>query len=175
MSGGALAALAETFTPLSIMAVGGGNAVIPEMHRIAVDVMQWMTDKQFTDSFAIAQLSPGPNMMIVALIGYHVAGLPGAGVATLSMCGPSCVLAFGVSRVWDRFKHARWRIAVQNGLVPVSIGLIAASAFVLARATDHSVAAGVLTLLTAAVAFATRLNPLWIFGAGALAGLFGWL
>jgi chromate transporter len=64
---------------------------------------------------------------------------------------------------------------VQSGLVPVSIGLIGASAFVLARATDHSVAAGVLTVLTAVVAFATRLNPLWIFGAGALAGLFGWL
>lgn len=175
MSGGALAALAGYFAPLSLVAVGGGNSVIPEMHRIAVNVMHWMTDKQFADSFAIAQLSPGPNMMIVALIGYHVAGLPGAGVATVSMCGPSCALAFIVSRLWDRFKDARWRVAVQGGLVPVSIGLIAASAFVLARATDHSLAAGFLTALTAAVAFATRLNPLWIFGAGALIGLFGWI
>jgi chromate transporter len=175
MSDGALATLAGYFAPLSLLAVGGGNAIIPEMHRIAVGVMNWMTDKQFADSFAVAQLSPGPNMMIVALIGYHVAGLPGAGVATVSMCAPSCTLAFVVSRVWDRFKHARWRVAVQGGLVPLSIGLIAASAFVLARATDHSLAAGLLTAVTAAVAFATRLNPLWIFGAGALIGLFGWI
>jgi chromate transporter len=158
-----------------VLAVGGGASVIPEMHRVAVDVMHWMSDKQFADSFGLSQLSPGPNMMIVALIGYHVAGLPGAGVATVSMCGPSCALAFAVSRVWDRFKHAPWRVAVQKGLVPVSIGLIGASAFVLARATDHSIGAGVLTVLTAVAAFATRLNPLWIFGAGALAGLFGWL
>ena len=174
MTDGALAALAGYFAPLSLLAVGGGNAIIPEMHRIAVNVMHWMTDKQFADSFAIAQLSPGPNMMIVALIGYQAAGLPGALVATLSMCGPSSALAFGVSRLWDRFKHARWRVAVQSGLVPVSVGLIAASAFVLARATDHSIAAGVLTGVTAAVAFATRLSPLWLFGVGALVGLFGW-
>ena len=175
MSGNVLAELAATFAPLSVLAVGGGASVIPEMHRVAVDVMHWMSDKQFADSFGLSQLSPGPNMMIVALIGYHVAGLPGAGVATVSMCGPSCALAFAVSHVWDRFKHAPWRVAVQKGLVPVSIGLIGASAFVLARATDHSIGAGVLTVLTAVAAFATRLNPLWIFGAGALAGLFGWL
>lgn len=173
MSDGALAALATYFTPLSLLAVGGGNAIIPEMHRIAVNVMHWMSDKQFADSYALAQLSPGPNMMIVTLIGFHVAGLAGAGVATVSMCGPSCALAFVVSRLWDRFKHARWRVATQSGLIPVSIGLIAASAFVLARATDHSLTAGLLTGLTAVVAFATRLNPLWLFGAGALVGLFG--
>src|SRR5262249_32579435 len=66
------------FALLSLFAVGGANAAIPEMHRIAVEVMQWMTDRQFADSFAIAQVSPGPNIIIVTLIGYHVAGLAGA-------------------------------------------------------------------------------------------------
>lgn len=170
-----LLAIAAYFGSLSLLAVGGANAVIPEMHRVAVEVMHWMSDKQFADSFAIAQLSPGPNVMIVALIGYHVAGLAGAAVATVCMCGPSCTLAFVVSRVWHRFKHARWRIAVQSGLVPVSLGLIGASAVIIARATDHNVAAGLLTAVTAGVTFMTRLNPLWIFGAGALVGLAGWI
>jgi len=163
------------FALLSLFAVGGANAAIPEMHRISVEMMHWMTDRQFADSFAIAQVSPGPNVIIVTLIGYHVAGLTGAAVATIGMCGPTCLLAFFVARTWDRFKEARWRIAIQAGLVPVSLGLIAASAFVLARTADHNIYAGAITAVTAAVAFATRVNPLWIFVAGGLLGLTGWL
>jgi chromate transporter len=86
------------------------------------------------------------------------------------MCGPTCVLAYAVTRTWDRFKEARWRIALQAGLVPVSLGLIAASALVLARAADHNVYAVAITVVTAAVAYFTRINPLWVFLA---AGAFG--
>ena len=70
---------------------------------------------------------------------------------------------------------ANWRIAIQAGLVPVSLGLIGASAFVLARTADHNVIAGILTAVTALIAFATRINPLWIFAAGGALGLTGWL
>lgn len=175
MNDSPLLTLAGYFALLSLFAVGGANAAIPEMHRIAVEAMHWMSDRQFADMFAIAQVSPGPNVVIVTLIGYHVAGFAGAGVATVAMCGPSCLLAFFVARIWDRFKDAHWRIAIQAGLVPVSLGLIAASAFVLARTADHNVYAGVITAVTAVVAFATRMNPLWIFAAGGILGLTGWL
>jgi chromate transporter len=136
-------------------------------------VMGWMSNSQFADMFAIAQMSPGPNVIIVALIGFHVAGLAGAGVAIVAMCGPTCVLAFLVARTWDRFKGARWRIALQTGLVPVSLGLIGASAFVLAHAADHNVYAFLITATTATVAFATRLNPLWVFLAAGGLGFAG--
>ncbi len=168
-----LHALFTLFVTLSLVSVGGANAAIPEMHRVAVNVMHWMTDKQFADMFAIAQMSPGPNVIIVALIGFHVAGLKGAGVAIGAMCGPTCVLAYGVARTWDRFKDAHWRMAVQAGLVPVSLGLIGASAFVLARAADHNVYAALITVATASVAFFTRVNPLWVFAAGAAVGFAG--
>lgn len=175
MSSSPLVTLAGYFALLSLFAIGGANAAIPEMHRLAVDVMHWMSDRQFADMFAIAQVSPGPNIIIVTLIGYHVAGFPGAAVATGAMCGPTCLVAFLVARVWDRFKDKHWRIAIQAGLVPVSLGLIGASAFVLARAADNNVYAGAITAITAVVAFATRMNPLWIFLAGGLLGLSGWL
>jgi chromate transporter len=161
------------FATLSLLAVGGANAAIPEMHRVAVNVMGWMSDKQFADMFAIAQMSPGPNAIIVALIGYHVAGLAGAAVAVAAMCGPTCVLAYFVARTWDRFKDARWRIALQAGLVPVSLGLIGASAFVLARAADHNAYAFAITAATAAVGFLTRVNPLWVFLAAGVLGFAG--
>lgn len=163
------------FALLSLFAVGGANAAIPEMHRVAVEVMHWMSDRQFADMFAIAQVSPGPNVIIVALIGYHVASFAGAAVAIIAMCGPTCLLAFFVSRVWDRFKEARWRMAIQAGMVPLSLGLIGASAFVLARTADHNVYAGLITAATAAAAFFTRINPLWLFAVAGVLGLSGWI
>jgi chromate transporter len=175
MNDSPLTSLLGYFALLSLFAVGGANAAIPEMHRVAVDVMHWMNDRQFSDMYAMAQVSPGPNVIIVALIGYHVAGFAGAGVAITAMCGPTCTLAFFVARTWDRFKGARWRMAIQTGMVPLSIGLIAASAFVLARAADRNVYAALITAATAAVAFFTRINPLWVFLAAGLLGLSGWL
>jgi chromate transporter len=134
-----LGTLAAHFALISLFAVGGAMAVVPEMHRQAVEVSGWMTDRQFADLFAIAQAAPGPNIIVVTLIGYHAAGIPGALVATLAMSGPTCIITYYVSRAFDRFKDAHWRIVVQAGLVPVSVGLFAAGAFVIARAADTSV------------------------------------
>ena len=173
--GDALAALAGYFALMSLFAIGGANSAVPEMQRIAVEVEGWMTARQFTDIFAIAQVTPGPNVIIVALIGYHVAGLLGALIATLAMCGPSCMFAFYVGGVWERFRTAPWRIAIQAGLIPISIGLIAASAFVVASAAAPNVAAVAVTLTTTVITYTIRLNPLWIFAAAALLGLAGLL
>jgi len=166
-------ALAVNFALMSLFAIGGANAAVPEMHRLAVDVMGWMTDRQFTDIFAIAQVTPGPNVIIVSLIGYHVAGIPGALVTTVAMCGPSCLFAAFVGRVWDRFRDANWRIVIQAGLVPLSIGLLAASAFIVARAADQTWAALAITVVTAGLSYWTRWNPLWLFAVAALAGVAG--
>lgn len=175
MSSNPLVSLAVHFALLSLFAIGGANAAIPEMHRIAVEVERWMTERQFTDAFALAQVSPGPNVIIVTLIGYHVAGLAGALVATAAMTGPTCMFAYVMTRLWDRFKDAPWRIAMQAGLVPVSIGLIAASAYVITGAAVHTWLAAAVTLATAALMFFTRLNPLWLFAAAAIAGLTGYV
>ena len=123
---------------MSLLALGGANAVVPEMHRQAVELRGWMSEREFADMFAMSQAAPGPNVMLVTLIGYHVAGVAGAVVTTLAMCGPTAVLAHFLGRTWDRFKDAPWRMAVQAGLVPISVGLVGASAIVLTRAADHS-------------------------------------
>jgi chromate transporter len=168
-----LAALAGHFALLSLFAIGGANAAIPEMHRLSVVAMRWMNDRQFADLYAIAQVAPGPNVLIVTLIGYHVAGVTGGVVATAGMCGPASVFAFWFARVWDRFKEAKWRTVVQAALLPLSLGLVAASAYVVTRAATHSGSAVLLTATTTGVALFTRLNPLWLFAAAALIGLTG--
>src|SRR6266571_6448919 len=158
--------LAWTFGLMSLFAVGGANAAIPEMHRLAVDVHHWMTDKQFADVFAISQLSPGPNVLIVTLIGYSVAGIFGALAATLAMCGPTAVLAYYVSRLLQRSSHSPWPVIIQAALVPLSIGLMGASCVILALTSDRSWVAGLITVAAAVLAFATRLNPVWMLLAG---------
>jgi chromate transporter len=165
--------LISTFGLMSLFAVGGANAAIPEMHRIAVDVQHWLTDKQFADVYAISQLSPGPNVLIVTLIGYAVAGVAGALAATLAMCVPTAVLAYWVSRLLTRSSHSRWPAIIQAALVPLSIGLMGASGLVLALTSDRTWMAGLVTAAVAGLAFATRLNPLWLLLAGGLLGFAG--
>jgi chromate transporter len=162
-----------TFGWMSLFAVGGANSAVPEMHRIAVDVQHWMTDRQFADVFAIAQLSPGPNVLIVTLIGYSVAGVAGALAATLAMCGPTAILAYYVSRLLQRSSQSRWPAIIQAALVPLSIGLMAASGLILARTSDQSWIAALITVTAAALAFATRLNPIWMLVAGGILGFAG--
>jgi chromate transporter len=166
-------ALAWTFGLMSLFAVGGANSAIPEMHRVAVDVQHWLTDRQFADVFAISQLSPGPNVLIVTLIGYSVAGVAGALVATLAMCVPTAVLAYLVSHLLSRSSHSRWPAIIQAALVPLSIGLMGASGLILALTSDRSWAAVLVTAAAAGLAFATRLNPLWLLLAGGVLGFAG--
>ncbi len=132
---------------MSLLAIGGANSTIPEMHRVAVEVQHWMSDSQFADMFAIAQLSPGPNVLIVTLIGFHVAGVAGALVATFAMCGPSAVVClFRQHHLLRRSSHASWPAIFQAALVPISIGLMCASGFVLTLTSDRTWAAAAITI-----------------------------
>lgn len=170
---GTLLTLAWTFGLMSLLAIGGANSTIPEMHRVAVDVHHWMNDTQFADMFAISQLSPGPNVLIVTLIGFHVAGLAGAAVATFAMCGPSAILAYYVSNLLSRSSHSPWPALLQSALVPLSIGLMCASGLILTLTADHSLLAAALTLAAAILTISTRVNPFWLLAAGGALGFAG--
>ena len=171
--GDVLGVLTLQFAVLSLLAFGGANAVVPEIHRQAVAVHHWMSDKDFAALFAIAQAAPGPNVMISTLVGWKAAGLAGALIATIAMCGPSCLLSFAVVRVWDRYRDAPWRPVVAGGLAPVTVGLISASAWLLTRAADLQWRLAVVTGVTALVGYFTKLNPLWCLSAAALVGFAG--
>ena len=127
-----------------------------------------MTDQQFSDLFAIAQVTPGPNVIITTLIGYQVAGIAGALVATAAMVGPTCVATYFITRVWDRFRDAPLRIAIQAGLVPVSVGLLAASAWILAWRPDTSWIAVGDHGRNGEHRLFHEVNPLWMFAAAAI-------
>jgi chromate transporter len=168
-----LLGIAQHFALLSLLTVGGVTAVLPEMHREAVELRHWMSDAEFASLFAIAQATPGPNMLVVTLVGWRVAGFAGGLVATAAMCVPTALLTFLTLSLWDRFKARPWRAAVQNGLTPIMVGLVAASAFLLTRSTSIGWATFAITIGTAILCCATRINPIWAMGVAAVLGMSG--
>jgi chromate transporter len=172
MKGGTLLQLIVMFGSLSLLSFGGTNTVLPEMHRQAVTVNRWLTDQEFASVFAISQAAPGPSSLIVSLVGLKAAGWIGALVATVAMFGPAVMLSFAASRAWEHFRDAKWRIAAEKGLAPITVGLILASGLVITRAADHGWSAITLTVVTTILLVTTRVNPLFVMvGAGILGGL----
>ena len=157
------------FCGFSLMAVGGANALIPELHRQVVDVSQWMSSTEFASLFALAQAAPGPNMLISSLIGWKVAGIPGALVCTLGMCLPSSTLAVAAGRLWDRYRESVWRRALERGLAPLTLGLVLGGGCHLARAAGGGWPSYVVVAASAGLAWRSRWNPLlWLAGAALL-------
>ena len=165
--------LTAQFMTLSLLSIGGANAIIPEIHLRVVENLHWMTDADFARMFALSQAAPGPNVLIVSLIGWKVAGVAGAVVALVAMCGPSSVLTYWFTRVWDRFRDAPLRIAIQRALAPVTVGLILSSGYVLARTTGHSGPAYAITGVTVLLMMTTKWHPLWMLAAAAGLGALG--
>ena len=170
---GTLASLALVFMQLSLLAFGGTNSVLPEMQRQVVDVHAWLTPQRFAALFALAQAAPGPNMLVVTLIGWQVAALPGALVATLSVALPSSVLTYLTHGLWHRFRDTRWRRLVQAGLMPVTAGLLMASAALLITTTSDAWGTAAITAAATVLFTATRLHPLLVLAAAAALGAGG--
>jgi len=168
-----LVALATIFSQLSLLAFGGGNTILPEMQRQVVDVHHWLSAPAFTALFALAQAAPGPNMMIVPLVGWHVAGWPGLLVASIAKFGPSSCVTMLALNAWERFRHRPWRRYVQQGMMPVTAGLVIASAVLIAQASNRSAVQWGITAACAVLAYRTRIHPLWLLAAGALIGVTG--
>ncbi|WP_277187739.1 chromate transporter [Caballeronia sp. BR00000012568055] len=168
-----LLALAGIFSQLSLLAFGGGNTILPEMQRQVVEVHHWMTKADFSALFALAQAAPGPNMMVVTLIGWHVAAWPGVLVTSIAKFGPSSLVTIFAMHLWERFKDRPWRRYIQLGLVPITAGLVAASALLIAEASDQTAMLVGITVAVALLSHRTKLHPLWLLAAGALVGLTG--
>lgn len=165
-------AVLAVFSTLSVLAVGGGAAVLPEMKEIVVASRGWLTDDQFRDIYGLGQMAPGPNMLMVLLIGYHVTGLPGALMAFAGFFAPASVLAVFCSRLWERFAASPWRGALQAGMAPVIVGLMAAGVVAIGRtAIDGAPTLALALAACLGVAFLKRVNPALIVLAGGLIGL----
>jgi chromate transporter len=168
------------FSSLSLLSIGGGNTVLPEMHYKTVRDYHWMTDSQFADVFAISQAAPGPSILIVTLIGYkagltaggELMGVFGAILATAAMIFPAGLLVYFVVQFWERARNSPVRHAIEKGFAPLTVGLVLASGYVMSRAADQDWRAYLLTGVCTLVFVFTKINPLIVV---AIAGFLGWL
>lgn len=175
-----LVRLLNVFCLLSLLAVGGGSAVLPEMQHETVAVHKWVTDEQFATIYSLGQMAPGPNMSMVALIGWQAAGVAGLLVALVAFYLPSSFLVYGCSYAWDLFKDNPWRDAVQRGMAPITIGLMLAgvhavgktACFNPAHALTFNFTSCAIALAVAVILFAKHINPALLMLVGGGVGWF---
>jgi len=176
---GLVARIFLRFAGLSLLAVGGAGAVLPEANRQLVEGEHWFTAQQFAEIFAIAQVAPGPNVIVFPLFGWTLAGLAGFVAATLGILGPSSLLALALARLLRRNAEAPWLKRLKAALIPLAVGLMAANGYLLARAADTTALAGAVTFAAAAFVVYSSRSPLWAMAAGAslavVAGRMGWM
>lgn len=175
LGSGELLGLFGHFMLLSLLAIGGAIATVPDMHRYVVEERHWISDADFTASVALAQAAPGPNLLFVAVIGYNIAGLTGAAVTLLASVLPSTTLVLCVAR-WGRQRGESRGVRVfKTGMAPITVGLLLSTGWILAEPSLGSPGALALVAGTAVLMSFTRLGPVWMVAAGALAGALGWL
>ncbi len=152
-----LLTLAIVFTQLSILAFGGGNAILPEMQHQVVEVHRWLTATEFSTMFAMAQAAPGPNMMIVPLVGWHVAG-------------PSSILTVFALKFWNQFKDHPLRSMFEKALKPITVGLVLVSAYIIAAASAQNWLLIAIVIVATGLSLVKKIHPLWVMLFGAVSG-----
>ncbi len=174
------------YLSLSLLTVGGAIATAPDMHRFLVDRQAWLTDPQFNASIAIAQAAPGPNVLFIGLLGWNVGlnaggwvlGLLGMVLCLAGVMLPSTLLTWGAARWAHRNRGLRTVRAFKQGMAPVVLGLLLATAFILGTTHGSLAESWRLWAVSAAcmlLVWRTRIHLLWLLGAGALSGAMGWI
>jgi chromate transporter len=159
--------LARVFAYLSLLTVGGGMAAFPEMKTLTVDVHKWLTFPQLIHLYSVGQMAPGPNMMMIVSVGEWAGGFVGALVSAIAFFGPTAVLMFVVARLWKRLEKWRWRASIQEGLAPVSIGLVLAGCFTMARGAVTGFDTATITVAVLLMLLRYNINPaVLILGSG---------
>lgn len=168
-----LLTLAAAFGALSVQAVGGGPAVLPEMQRTVHDVFH-LPDQEFVQAYGLGQLVPGPNMLLVVVLGYRIAGTMGALIALAAFFLPMSLIVMWVAR-WLR-KHlagSPWGPAIRDGLAPVTIGLMASGAYAMGKTAATTWLAIGVALVVFVLMAKTKINPFWlVLGCAAFGAFF---
>jgi chromate transporter len=170
------------FMGLSLLAIGGAITTAPDIHRYMVDEHQWLTDAQFSASIAIAQTAPGPNAIFIALMGWNAGlvafGYTGALAAmSATLIGimlPSTITTLTVTR-WMHTNRERLGVqAFKAGLVPVTLALLVATAYLLTTANAKTAdwPFWLMTGVSTFMVWRTKVHMLWLLGVGALVGGF---
>ena len=165
-------ALARAFAYLSLLTIGGGMAAFPEMKILTVEAHKWLTFPQLIHLYSVGQMAPGPNMMMIVPIGEWAGGVLGAIVVVLAFFGPTAVLTFIVGRLWNKLEKWPWRRSVQQGLAPVSIGLLLAGCFTMAKGAIFGLDTATIAVVALLILLKYKINPALLILVAAVIGVF---
>lgn len=170
-----IGALVRVFAYLSLLTVGGGMAAFPEMKILTVDVHKWLTFPQLIHMYSIGQMAPGPNMMMIVAIGEWAGGVLGSVVVLLAFFGPTAILAYVVAKAWRKLEHWPWRTSIQQGLAPVSIGLLLAGCFSMAKGAVTGTETAAIAVAVLLILLRYKINPALLVIGGAVIGVFSFM
>ncbi len=168
-------ALVRVFGYLSILTVGGGMAAFPEMKILTVELHKWLTFPQLIHLYSVGQMAPGPNMMMILVIGQWAGGMLGAVAVLIAFFGPTALLTFVVARLWKKIEKWPWRTSIQQGLAPVSIGLLLAGCFTMARGAISGVETAAIAVGVLLILQQYKVNPALLVVGSAMLGVLSFM
>jgi len=169
----ALIGLFLKLSAFSALAFGGINALLPALYELSVTQEHWLSTQTFADFFAIAQAAPGPNLMTVTLIGWHVSGVIGAVVASIAICWPSSIMVYFLQNYISNMRNLKKQKMIQFAASALAVGLVLGSAWGISSQINQNLQAYALTLATIIVVLFTRWHPLYFIGIGGALGVLG--
>ena len=158
------------FGIMSLLAFGGGQAVLPLMERVSVAEQGWISTSAFTAGVGFGYLIPGPVTTMAAFVGYMAAGFWGGIAAALGMFLAPTILAALAAAGIEKLAKSRWIKAFGAGAAPAVVGLLGATLWNIARHAVVSWPLGIIALLSLVLAVKTKLPPLWLLLGGAALG-----
>ncbi len=161
------------FMLLSLLSIGGAITTAPEMHRFLVREHGWISSADFSQSIALAQSAPGPNVLFVAVLGWQLGGVMGAVATMAGILLPSSVLTLALAHWSRRRRDSREVRAFTGGLAPLTVALLLSTGWLLAEPAHAHLGALALFAGSAVVSWRWRLSPLWLIAVGAAAGALG--
>jgi chromate transporter len=172
---GGLLALVWVALKVGALSYGGGFVIIPLMQNDAVHRYQWMTSSQFLDAVALGQVTPGPVVQTVAVVGYAAAGVAGGLLAALVAFTPSFVFVLVGAPHFDRLRRETRPRRFLDGAGPAAIGAIVGVALPLALALQEWWQYAILVAAAVALLPLRRSVVITLVGAGAIGALFAQL
>ncbi|HEU5194105.1 MAG TPA: chromate efflux transporter [Methylomirabilota bacterium] len=166
-----LGTLFFTFLKIGAVLYGSGYVLLAFLRGDFVERLGWLTDRQLLDAVAVGQFTPGPVFTTATFIGYLVAGVPGALLATVAIFLPSFVFVAATYRLLPRIRGSRWLSAFLDGVNVAAVGLMAAVTWQLARAAIVDAVTALLAVVAGVLLLRARLNSAWLVLGGAAAGL----
>ena len=166
-----LTTLFLTFLKIGAVLYGSGYVLLAFLRNDFVERLGWLTDQQLLDAVAIGQMTPGPVFTTATFIGYLVAGVPGAVLATVGIFLPAFIFVVLLHPLVPRLRRYPWTAAMLDGVNVAALGLMAAVTWLLGRDAIVDPLTATIAIAAAVLLIRFRVNSSWLVLAGAIVGL----